>query len=140
MNRNVVVTDCDASIYDVAKLMNEKLVGSVVVKKEGKAVGIVTEQDIARKIVAVGKDPKETIVKDVTEGQLLSVNSVNDIYDATVIMKNSEIKHLPVIDGDELVGIITAKDIIRIEPYLIEKLTFKSSLSIDEAKKLFDKF
>ena len=59
--------------------------------------------------------------------------------DAMVLMGNSEIKHLPVIDEGELVGIITGKDIMRIEPHLIEMLSFKASLDKEEAKKLFKK-
>jgi len=140
MSREVMTSSSDSSISDIAKVMSDKRVGSVVVTENNKAVGIVTEQDIVRKVVVNNKDPKNSKAGDIMDKKLISVSSNEDIYDVMVVMKNNEIKHLPVIDDTELVGIITAKDIIRIKPYLIEMLTFKSSLSTAEAKDLFEKF
>jgi signal-transduction protein with cAMP-binding, CBS, and nucleotidyltransferase domain len=137
MSKKVITANHGTSISDVAKIMTEKKVGSVVVVEDDKSVGIITEQDIARKVVAEGKDVNNTKVNEVMEKDLIFTLSSRDLYDAVLLMGKTEIKHLPVIDNGQLVGIITAKDIIRIKPYLIEMLTFKSSMSEDEAKKLF---
>ena len=137
MTREVVVSDSSISVYEAAKLMAKHEVGSIVVTDGDNPIGIVTEQDVARNVVAKGKDPKSTLVKDVIGKRLMSIKSNKDIYDAAVLMKVSEIKHLPVIDEGVLMGILTAKDIIRTEPYLIEMLQFKSSMSKQEVKDLF---
>jgi signal-transduction protein with cAMP-binding, CBS, and nucleotidyltransferase domain len=139
MCRKVHTANCDSNICEVAGLMKENSVGSIVVLKEDSPVGIITEQDIARKVVASGKNPKETVVSEVAEKELISIESNRDLMEAMTLMGNSEIKHLPVIDEGKLLGIITAKDVIRLEPHLIEMMEFKSNLNREEAKKLFSK-
>ena len=137
MTRDVVTIADESSVYDAAKIMDSKKIGSAVVLKDDKVMGLVTEQDILRKVVAKGIDPQTAVIRDIIEKDLISVESNRELEDAISLMGNSEIKHLPVIDNGELVGIITAKDVIRIEPYFIEMLNFKSSLSKNEAKQLF---
>jgi signal-transduction protein with cAMP-binding, CBS, and nucleotidyltransferase domain len=139
MRENVVTVGEDALIKDISHTMKEKGVGSVIIVDGKKPLGIVTEQDLVRKVIAQGMDPQMTKVNQVMERRMVSVESSRDLADAVALMGNSEVKHLPVIDHGKLVGIITAKDIIRIEPYFIEMLQFKSSLSKDEAKRLFKK-
>jgi len=139
MQRTVCTTDHTTPVATVAQQMNEKRIGSVILLHNGQPYKIITEQDIVRKIVSQGKDPTTTQSGDVAEQSLISIGSNRDLYDATTLMGTHEIKHLPVIDNGELQGIITAKDIIRLEPHLIEMLTFKSSMDKEEAKKLFDK-
>ena len=139
MNRDVQTAECETTICDIANQMKTAKVGSIIILKENSPVGIITEQDVVRKVVAEKNNPKETIVEDIADENLISIESTRDLYDAMVLMGNSEIKHLPVIDEGELVGIITGKDIMRIEPHLIEMLSFKASLDKEEAKKLFKK-
>ena len=107
--------------------------------KEDSPIGIITEQDIARKVVASGKDPKETTVIDIAEKELISIESNRDLMEAMNLMSSCEIKHLPAVDEGKLMGIITAKEVIRLEPHLIEIMEFKSNLNREEAKKLFSK-
>jgi len=140
MNRDVLTLDWEASIVEVAKKMRDKRVGSVVLLKNKNPTQIITEQDVARKVVAEGKNPEETKAKDVAGESLVSIEGNRDLHEAMVLMSNEDIKHLPVIDNGKLEGIITAKDIVRMEPHLIEIMSFKSSLSNDELKKLFKKF
>ncbi|MAG47593.1 hypothetical protein CL617_03230 [archaeon] len=139
MTHNVTSIDLNSTILEISKNMAEKAIGSVLIIQNEKPVGIITEQDVVRKVVASGKDAKTIRAKDIMSKNLISINSQEDLYQAVVAMSNSSIKHLPVIDNNKLVGIITSKDIVRLEPHLIEMLTFKSSLSNEEAKKLFDK-
>ena len=139
MERKVHTADSESTVSEVAKIMSENKVGSVIITTDDAPTKILTEQDIARKVVAEGKDPKTEKVGDVAGEELISVESTRDIYEAILLMGNSDIKHLPVIDEGKLLGIITSKDIIRLEPHLVEMLSFKSSLNRDEAKKLFNK-
>ena len=138
MSHEVQKASPETLLVDIAKIMERKRVGSVVIIEGKKAVGIITEQDLARKAIAKGIDPNTTAASVIMNPRLITITSSRDVYDAAVVMQNSEIKHLPVMDKGKLVGIITAKDMIRLEPYLIEKISFNSSLSKDEAKKLFD--
>ncbi len=139
MRRKVHTADSEVTVSEVAKIMSENKVGSVIITTDDAPTKILTEQDIARKVVAQGKDPKSAKVGDVAGEELISIESERDIYEAIVLMGNSDIKHLPVIDGGKLQGIITSKDIIRLEPHLVEMLSFKSSLNKEEAKSLFKK-
>ncbi len=139
MKREVETADCSDTVSKVARIMKDNQVGSVIILEKNTPVGILTEQDIARKVVAEGKDPKTEKVGDVMCEELVSVESNRDIHEAISLMGNSDIKHLPVIDDGKLEGIITSKDIIRLEPHLIEMLSFKSTLNKEEAKKLFSK-
>lgn len=139
MRRNVHTADSEVTVSEVAKIMSENKVGSVVITTSDAPHKILTEQDIARKVVAEGKDPKTEKVSNVADKDLISIESNRDIYEAILLMGNSDIKHLPVIDDGKLQGIITSKDIIRLEPHLVEMLSFKSSLNREEAKKLFRK-
>mgnify|MGYP005665070683 CR=1 FL=1 len=139
MERKVHTADSRLTVSEVAKMMSDNKVGSVVITESKAPVKILTEQDIARKGVAKGKDPKTETVGSIAGEELISVESTRDIYEAIELMSSSDIKHLPVIDNGKLEGIITSKDIIRLEPHLVEMLSFKSSLNRDEAKKLFNK-
>lgn len=139
MQRKVHTADSKSTVSEVARVMSENKVGSVVITTAGAPIRILTEQDIARRVVAIGKDPKTEKVGNIAEKELISIESTRDIYDAILLMGNSDIKHLPVIDDGKLQGIITSKDIIRLEPHLVEMLSFKSSLNKDEAKRLFNK-
>lgn len=139
MERKVHTADSEVTVSEVAKIMSENKVGSVIITTNDAPTRILTEQDIARRVVAIGKDPKIEKVGDIAREELISVESTRDIYEAILLMGNSDIKHLPVIDEGKLLGIITSKDIIRLEPHLIEMLSFKSSLNKEEAKKLFKK-
>ncbi len=137
MSKEVITSNHNSNISDVAKVMASKKVGSVVVMKDERPIGIITEQDIARKVVAQGKDANNIKADEIMEKEMIFTISSRDLYDAVLLMGKTEIKHLLVIDNGQLMGIITAKDIIRIKPYLIEMLSFKSSMSKEEAQKLF---
>lgn len=137
MSRKVFTADCNSSICEVSKIMKENRIGSVVLTRNNKPASIITEQDVVRKVVSEGKDPEKTAAGDIAEKELISIESMRDICDAMTLMGNNEIKHLPVIDKNKLEGIITAKDVIKLEPHLIEMMSFKSSMNKEEIKKLF---
>lgn len=128
MTRNVLTAPPDSNIADCAKLMADKELGSVVIVENGNVIGILTEQDLARKVIAEGLEPKATKVSDVMSKEVETINPEEDIYYAMVEMGENKIKHLPVIKKGKLQGIISFKDIIKIQPDLIDLVSFKSSM------------
>ena len=108
------------SVLDLAKKMKETGRGSVVVteytagSKAGIApVGIITERDIVRKIVAESKDPKTTLAYDIMSKPLITVGPEATVYDAALIMTKYMIRRLPIVRDNTLLGIITSSDMAR---------------------------
>jgi CBS domain-containing protein len=113
------------SVFDLVKKMKEKGRGSVLVteyatstanagSKTGTApVGIITERDIVRRVVAESKDPKTTMAFDIMSKPLISVGPEATIYDASLIMTKYMIRRLPIIRDNTLLGIITSSDLAR---------------------------
>lgn len=114
MTKNVKTVAPTASIAEAAKLMKRYHIASLVVVEGGRPVGIVTERDIAYKIMAEGKEP-ETKVKAVMSKDLKTLGSDRTLQDAAKLMAAHVIRHLPVVDQDELVGILTIEDIMKSE-------------------------
>jgi CBS domain-containing protein len=101
----------DRNVREAAEVMSRADVGSVLVNSEGRPVGIVTERDIVRKIVAEGVDASKILVTDVMSTPLITVSSNASIEEASELMATYKIKHLPVVDEGEVVGIVAARDI-----------------------------
>ena len=131
MTTEIHSVEKNSSIVECAKKMAENKVGSLIVKSEGEIIGIITEQDVSRKVLAEDLDPKETAVSQIMSSVLHKVEPDTDIHKAMELMGEKEIKHLPVLSGGEIRGIVTFKDIIKIEPTLIELLNFKNSMNED---------
>ena len=112
--------------------MSEKHVGTVVVK-EWNSLGILTEQDIVRKAVANNVNLNEK-VKRFMETDLVTIPPNADIYDALIKMRNNNIRHLPVVENNEMVGLLTIKDILKIEPDLFELIVEKFELREESRK------
>ncbi|MDP1694424.1 MAG: CBS domain-containing protein [Candidatus Woesearchaeota archaeon] len=136
--RNKVASTADSmSIMECAQKMAREEVGSLVIEQNGKVQGIITEQDLARKALAKGLDPKTTKVSQLMTKKVHTIGPDQDIYEAVVKMGKEKIKHLPVVENEKLIGIISYKDIIKMQPGLIELLSFKSSLPKRMMKKVF---
>ena len=121
MTKNPIICKTTDSILDCAKLMKKYEIGSLIVSENGTVLGIVTEQDFTRKVVALNLNLNDAI-KTVMEKNVIHISSESDIEDAITIMADNGIKHLPVIDKNKLVGFITAKDVLKIQPDLIALL------------------
>jgi signal-transduction protein with cAMP-binding, CBS, and nucleotidyltransferase domain len=104
-----------ASIKDCAQLMKQHDVGSIVIVDKEKLLGIVTEFDMVRSVVAEGVDVLGPVT-DIMVTNLFTVDSHDDIFVATDIMNKKDVRHLPVVDNGKFVGFITMKDILRIQP------------------------
>jgi len=124
----------DTSLEQCAKVMAKNHVGALVIRDNHKSIGLITEQDIVRKVVAKDINPITKKVKDFMEKKLKTVSPNADIYDALIIMRDSNIRHLPVVDNGKMVGLLTLKDILKIEPSLFDLLVEKFELREETRK------
>jgi len=112
MNNSVVSVDSSVSATDAAKMMEDTDVGAVIILENGSPIGIVTDRDFAIKITAHSY-PIDTPVRRIMSAPLISVDSSSDIWEASDLMSARNVRKLPVIDDDKVVGIITSSDIVK---------------------------
>lgn len=103
------------TVLDAAHLMNEKGIGGVVVMDGDKLVGIFTERDIMRRVVAATRDPATTLVSDVMTAECLTITADIKIPVCRAMMTSRRIRHLPVVHDGGLVGLVTSGDILAFE-------------------------
>jgi CBS domain-containing protein len=99
-------------VYRAIELMCEKNIGGLLIVENGKLVGIFTERDYARKLILKGKSSKDTPIKDLMTSNLVTVTPDTSIDDCMRVMTGRKIRHLPVLDKGELVGIISIGDVV----------------------------
>jgi len=114
MTKEVVFANLTDSLQSAAAKMAERDIGSIVIVQEGKPIGIVTERDFVRRVAALGKDSRTLTVADIMSTPLVTVGPECDINSAAKIMTDNNIKRLPVVEGERLVGIITSFDIAKV--------------------------
>jgi len=134
MTTKPISVDRDAGLQDAAKLMADHRIGALLVKEHGTAVGIITDQDIVRHFVAKGINPLARSVRDLRAKELITISPEADIYDALVTMRDHGIRHLPVMQGRELIGLLTLKDILKVEPQLFDIVVEKYEI-MEEGRK-----
>ncbi len=134
MTMNPIMISSKKTLRDAAKLMKEEHVGSLLVKEEDKIVGIITERDIVKKAVAALGNPSLRKVKEVMATDLVTTTPDEDIFEAIRIMRDYNFRHLPVKHDGKIVGLITLKDILKIEPDLYEIMVEKIQLREEERK------
>lgn len=122
MTKNVLTVTEDVPVTDAARLMKKNNIGSVVIVKGDLPVGIVTERDITYRVVAPDKRPGDVKVSDIMSKPLETIPPETTIVGASKIMAKQNLRRLPVISGDKLIGIITNKDIVLVAPSQIEIL------------------
>ncbi len=125
MAKPVITIDLNKSVKKVAQAMSEKRVGAIVVVKKNKPVGILTDADIIKKVVALSKDPKKTKVKDIMATPLVFVSPDDNLIKAEEKMKKFRVKRLPVIKNGIAIGIISNTDIARATPEMLDLLNFR---------------
>lgn len=111
--RTVWTISPSSPVYDVLKLMADKDIGAVVVAEGGKVVGVFSERDYARKVVLQGRWSKDTPVADIMTTSVHHVPPWRTIDECMAIMTEKHVRHLPVLDNGNLVGIITIGDVVK---------------------------
>ena len=103
----------DSSVYDALEDLEEKNLGGLVVVENDKLIGVFTERDYARKVILKGRSSRETRVSDIMTNRPIYVSPDNTIEDCMQLMNNKHIRHLPVMENNKLIGVISISDIIR---------------------------
>ena len=102
----------NAMVFDAIQLMDEKNVGALPVVDNGKLAGIISERDYTRKVILKGRSSKETPVSDIMTAQLLTVTPSDSVIECMRIMTEKRVRHLPVLEGTNLVGILSIGDVV----------------------------
>lgn len=113
MTSDVVTVTPETSVYAAARVMAQEEVGSVVVVVGEKPVGIITERDLVRKVLAGGLSPRKTSVSKVMSSPVVVVGENTSLEEAVSIMAQNRIRRLLVVSGEKLVGIVSATDIMK---------------------------
>ena len=111
----------DTIVYHALEIMVEKNVSALLVTENEKLTGIFSEKDYARKVILKGKSSKETRIGEIMTSNLITVSPDNSIEDCMQLMTDHFIRHLPVMDNDNLVGIISIGDVVK---HIIEEQKF----------------
>jgi len=105
-----------ATVFEALKLMGEKEIGALMVMdKKSKVVGIITERDYARKVILRGKTSRETLVSEIMtpKADMFTVKPDTSVEDCMVLITGKRIRHLPVFDGDQYVGLVSIGDVVK---------------------------
>jgi CBS domain-containing protein len=102
-----------ASVYEALNVLAEKNVGALVVMDGGKLAGIISERDYARKVVLVERSSRDTLVSEIMSSDVMTVAPTSSVDDCMELMTERHIRHLPVVDGGQLVGVISIGDVVK---------------------------
>ena len=102
-----------ARVFDALKVMAEKDVGALVVVENGKLAGIISERDYARKVILHGKSSHEMEVREIMTAKVVTVQPAQTVEYCMALMTNRRIRHLPVTDGEQLVGVLSIGDLVK---------------------------
>ena len=115
-----------ASAYEAARFMADKNIGALVVIERGKVVGIVSERDCARKLVAMARSSQDTLLRDIMSSPVMYVRPDQTGEECMALMTENRLRHLPVMDAGQLIGLISIGDLVKAtiseQRFIIEQL------------------
>ena len=102
----------DASVYEAVKLMADKAIGALLVLESGKLVGIISERDCTRRVILKERAPKDTLVREIMTPDVITVHPNQTVEECMALVTARRIRHLPVLAGDQLMGIVSIGDLV----------------------------
>jgi CBS domain-containing protein len=115
-----------ASAHEAVRLMAEKNIGALVVVEHGNVVGLVSERDYARKLVLMARSPRDTLLGDIMSSPVMYVHPQQTSDECMALMTQNRMRHLPVMDGGQLIGLISIGDLVKAtiseQQFIIEQL------------------
>ncbi len=126
-DRRVFSVDASRTVLEAARYMMEHNVGAVPVLRDGELTGILSERDIMNRVVAVGRTPGTTAVSEVMTANPRAVSADESIEDCLFIMREFGFRHLPIVDGKNLRGLVSLRDVLMHQAAEIERQTRKAA-------------
>ena len=111
MTENPVMLEMKDTLAEAARKMRDEDIGDVLVMKDGKLCGIVTDRDITVRATADGKDPNQVTLGDICSQELVTISADRPVSEAVSLMRNKTLRRLPVVEGDKPVGIVSIGDL-----------------------------
>ena len=121
MSRPIITEDEDALVTEIVKDMAELGIGSVVITSKGKPAGIITERDIALKVLLKNKLASEVKAKEIMASPLITIDSKATVDEASTLASEKHIKRLPVVENGVLVGIVSVRNILTLKPEYVKR-------------------
>lgn len=103
----------EASVFDAIKLMADRAVGSLLVMQGEEMIGIVTERDYARKVILLGRSSETTRVEQIMSTEVIAASAQQTVKECMTLMTEKRIRHLPVVTGDRVIGLISIGDLVQ---------------------------
>jgi CBS domain-containing protein len=111
--RAVVSVSPGAKVIDALRVMAEREIGAVLVVDNDRLVGVMSERDYARKVILKGKSSQDTYVREIMTDRVVYVRPQQTVPECMALMTNKRVRHLPVLEGDRLVGVLSLGDLVK---------------------------
>ncbi len=125
-DRAVYTMEPTASAHEAVRLMADKNIGALLVVERGQVVGIVSERDVTRKLVLMERSSKDTLLRDIMSSPVMYVHLHHTSDECMALMTENRLRHLPVMDGGQLIGLISIGDLVKAtiseQQFIIEQL------------------
>lgn len=112
-SKGVCTVSPDTPVFDALKLMAEKDIGALLVVEKGRLAGILSERDYARKVILHNKSSHDTPVREIMTERVICVQPRNTVEECMALMTDKHIRHLPVLDNDSLIGVLSIGDLVK---------------------------
>jgi len=112
-NSEVWFIDPEKTVYSALEMMEKTNVGALLVMRDNRLVGIISERDYTRKVILLGRYSKDVLIREIMTTDILYVKPDSKVNDCMVLMTEQRVRHLPVMDGDTVVGVVSIGDVVK---------------------------
>ena len=112
-NNDVWSIDPEETVYSALEMMEKVNVGALMVMRDNRLVGIISERDYTRKVILLGRYSKDVLIREIMTTDILYVKPDSKVNDCMVLMTEQRVRHLPVMDGDTVVGVVSIGDVVK---------------------------